>query len=203
VSTILQPQVRPVRDPRPPGHTWARPSLPVEDQPALSFDPDALLDPDALFDPGAAFDPDAPAHPGPARMSARAVRINQRRWPARQLPQLPEAGGWSAALAVAIIEVLHGRRPVAQLSRWADERVLGTLQLAVRRHRPTAHLGPDRSSGPATLHSVHVQFPTPIVAEVSAHALLGRRSIAFAFRLEASHDRWLCTVLDLGPLGLG
>jgi hypothetical protein len=36
------------------------------------------------------------------------------------------------------------------------------------------------------------------VAEVSAHVVIGKRSAAMAFRLEALGDRWLCTALELG-----
>ena len=51
---------------------------------------------------------------------------------------------------------------------------------------------------PTALRSVRIQHPDPEVAEVSAHAVIGRQSAALAFRLEALGDRWLCTALELG-----
>ena len=48
------------------------------------------------------------------------------------------------------------------------------------------------------LRSVRVQHPDPEVAEVSAHLVIGKRSAAMAFRLEALGDRWSCTALELG-----
>jgi hypothetical protein len=48
------------------------------------------------------------------------------------------------------------------------------------------------------LRSIRVQHPDPEVAEVAAHLIIGKRSAAMAFRLEALGDRWLCTALELG-----
>jgi len=55
-----------------------------------------------------------------------------------------------------------------------------------------------RVAVPVSLRSVRVQHPGREVAEVAAHAMIGKRSAAMAFRLEALGDRWLCTALELG-----
>jgi hypothetical protein len=106
---------------------------------------------------------------------------------------LPDARAWSVALAVTLLEVLAGRRPAGQLSRWLDEPVLAALAGRLPRRRPG-------SAAPApTLRSVRVQHPAAGVAEVTVHARLGERPIPVALRLEARPERWLCTALELGP----
>jgi hypothetical protein len=106
----------------------------------------------------------------------------------------------SASLALAVAEALQGRRPVGQLSRWVDERVLAALTvrlgLQVSRSGRSARVAAQR---PAVLRSVHLQFPRADVVEASAHVQLGCHSTALALRLEAWCGRWLCTALELGP----
>jgi hypothetical protein len=50
----------------------------------------------------------------------------------------------------------------------------------------------------SALRSVRVQHPSREVAEVAVHVVIGKRSAAMAFRLEALGDRWLCTALEIG-----
>jgi hypothetical protein len=83
---------------------------------------------------------------------------------------------------------------VAQLNRWMAEEVLVAISMYQRRSL-SLH---GRLAIPTALRSVRVQHPDPEVAEVSAHAVIGRQSAALAFRLEALGDRWLCTALELG-----
>jgi hypothetical protein len=107
---------------------------------------------------------------------------------------LPDAHAWGAALAVTLLEVLAGRRPAAQLSRWLEADVLTALTGRLPRRRPGA-------AAPApTLRSVRVQHPAPGVAEVTVHGRLDDRSVPLALRLEARQGRWLGTALELGPL---
>jgi hypothetical protein len=74
------------------------------------------------------------------------------------------------------------------------EEVLAAINICQRRSLSLR----GRTAIPTALRSVHVQHPDPDVAEVSAHVVMGRRSAAMAFRLEALGDRWLCTALELG-----
>jgi len=116
------------------------------------------------------------------------------RWAVRPRPGLPDAQQWSARLALAIVQTLLGQRPAAQLNRWMVEDVLAAISMAQRHNLKVR----GRTAIPAALHSVRVQHPGPEVAEVSAHVVIGKRSTAMAFRLEALGDRWLCTALELG-----
>ncbi len=115
-------------------------------------------------------------------------------------PALPDATAWSSWLAQLVIEVLHGRRPVNQLSRWTEERVLATVVLRARQIRTGGSRGraPAPRSITAALGTVRIQQPTRHAVEASA-VIRGARVSALAFRLEARGDRWLCTEIDFGP----
>jgi hypothetical protein len=162
---------------RPPSLTWARPSPPQLNQPQLD-----LIDQE-------------PVHAEPAAANDRGVRMStvKARWAARPRRGLPNAQEWSAKLALAITQTLTGQRPVAQLNRWVVDEVLTAISMYQRRSLQT-----HGRIAPAALRSVRVQHPDPEVAEVSAHVVIGKRSAAMAFRLEALGDRWLCTALELG-----
>lgn len=105
----------------------------------------------------------------------------------------PEVEQWAARLSVALFEALHGQRPVGQLTRWADERVLAELTYRRRQAGAARH-----SARPAMLRSLRVQHPVPEAAEVAAHLGWHDRSFALAFRLEMWSDRWLCVALECG-----
>lgn len=174
-------RVRPAGDGRPPCHSWPRPATAVPAQPPLALDLGA-----------------EPAQPCGAVVTAHAVRQS---WAALPADHLPDAKAWSISLAQAMVEALQGRRPIPQLTRWVDERVLAAITVHRRTRAGTAD--PARVSSPAVLRSLRLQFPQPEAAEVSAHLMIGQRSIAIAFRLEAHFDRWLCTALELGPTNRG
>ncbi|MBM7797538.1 hypothetical protein JOE57_000459 [Microlunatus panaciterrae] len=107
----------------------------------------------------------------------------------------PDAHAWSLSLARAIIEVLHGRRPPAQLIRWVDERVLAAITL----HSRLRSADPRARVEPTVIRSVRVQQLSPGTAEVAVHLSRARRSTAMALRLETRGDHWVCTALELGP----
>ncbi len=182
MSTATTPSKRPsvswLIDSRPPGLTWARPSPPQRNQPQLD-----LTDQE-------------PGYAEPTVDNDRGVRMStvKTRWAARPRPGLPDAQEWSAKLALAIIQALTGQRPAAQLNRWVVDEVLAAISMYQRRSLRTHGL----IAMPVALRSIRVQHPDPEVAEVSAHVVIGKRSAAMAFRLEALGDRWLCTALELG-----
>jgi hypothetical protein len=118
-------------------------------------------------------------------------------WMAAPSGELPDPKTWSISLARVLIETLQGLRPIGHLNRWVDEKVRAAI--TIQRRQRTAGQSGSRPTRPATLHSVHLQFPTPLAVEVAAHFKLGRRSIALAFRLEEFYGRWLCTAAELGP----
>ena len=118
-------------------------------------------------------------------------------WMAAPRPGLPDATAWSSSLAKLLIETVQGLRPIGQLNRWVDERVLAAVS-SHRRHRLRRKHHP-QTTRPAVLRSIHVQFPVETAAEVAVHLLLNERSVALAFRLEDFYGRWLCTAVELGP----
>jgi Family of unknown function (DUF6459) len=163
---------------RPPSLTWARPTLQPSNQPPLE-----LVDQE--------FD-----HADDIAENQRGVRVStvKARWSAQPRPGLPDAQEWSTTLALAVIQALVGRRPVTQLNRWVVDEVLVAISMYQR--RSLALHG--RIAIPTAVRSVRVQHSDPGVAEVAAHVVIGKRSAAMAFRLEALGDRWLCTALELG-----
>lgn len=176
-----QPHARVPNDSRPPGRVWAQSAQPAHhNQPSLAFE--------------AAGSASGKA-PNP---SGHRVFVVASPWWQAQPSTLPDARTWSASLALALAETLQGQRPVGQLTRWVDDQVLATVTVSLRQRRP-----PGRATAapvqPVRLRSVHLQHPQPKAVETSAHVQIGDRSTAFAFRLEAWYDRWLCTALELGP----
>jgi hypothetical protein len=180
-TTVLLTGTHTVRwliESRPPSLSWSRPSPSQSNQPSLDF---ADQEPD---------------HGRAAVANDREVRVStvEARWSARPRPGLPDAQQWSARLALAVIQTLLGQRPVAQLNRWMVDDVLAAISL-MQRHNLKVR---GRTAVPAALRSVRLQHPSPEAVEVSAHVVIGKRSAAMAFRLEALGDRWLCTALELG-----
>jgi hypothetical protein len=185
------PPVRPLTESRPPGWTWpSAVSVPADrNQPTLDLTADAS---GTLGGLARAARFDVSGRPDPVGVQVTLVRA---RWCARQSRRLPDARTWSTSLALALVETLHGHRPIAQLNRWVDDDVLAAISLHRRRRRDEQR----RPSAQPALRSVRLQHATPEVAEVSAHLSVGRRSMAIAFRLEAVGERWLCTAAEFGP----
>lgn len=106
---------------------------------------------------------------------------------------LPEARGWAARFAQALVEVMAGDRPLAQLIRWTTSDVYDEVAGLVA----GPGVGPaDAARG--VVRSVHVSEPTDGVAEVCALVRRGVRSTALALRLEGLDGRWQCSALELG-----
>lgn len=110
--------------------------------------------------------------------------------------QLPPARQWAARLTQAVVEVMAGGRPAAQLVRWTSLEVYTELQRAVLR---AGRRGVDarRSTQLSSVRSVHVSSPADGVAEVCAVVDEGARRRAVAMRLEGKDGRWQCTALQL------
>lgn len=109
---------------------------------------------------------------------------------------LPPCGPWAARLVQAVVEVLGGDRPAAQLARWTVAGVYYDLQrMATRAARGRAVLA-TRSVADA-VRSLHVSEPSYGVAEVCALVERAGRPRALALRLENRDGRWQCTVLRL------
>jgi hypothetical protein len=111
-------------------------------------------------------------------------------------PALAAPRPWAGRLVQAVVEVLAGDRPAAQLARWTTAGVYYDLQRTATRaarersvfaHRPTADV----------VRSLHVSEPADGVAEVCALVDGGRRVRALALRIEDLDGRWQCTKLRL------
>lgn len=111
--------------------------------------------------------------------------------------RLPDPRGWAAKLAQAVVEVVAGARPAAQLVRWTDLEVYTQLQGEAARAglRGCTQRAATRR---AWVRSVHVSSPADGVAEVCAVVEQGPRRRALALRLEGRDGRWQCTALALG-----
>jgi hypothetical protein len=94
----------------------------------------------------------------------------------------------AAMLTRALLETVHGIRPLAQLARWVSPDVLAILQsmVASRALRPA----------PTALRRVLVSEPVAGVAEVTAIVQRGERTEALALRLEGLDGRWVVTALQ-------
>jgi hypothetical protein len=106
---------------------------------------------------------------------------------------LPEARSWAGRFAQALVEVLAGDRPLAQLVRWTTTGVYDEVAGLVA--------GPGvapSDSARGVVRSVHVSEPADGVAEVCALVRRGVRSSAVALRLEGLDGRWQCTAVELG-----
>lgn len=156
-------------------------------------------------EPGQALVAPPPAVDGSLALQAPAQHVGQ------GVPRTPELrlvdGGagaaddvklWAARFAQAVVEVLGGDRPLAQLVRWTSHRVYVDLDRRLSILARTSDAGRRMRTVRPQVRSVHVFHPTPEAAEVSVHVRHGQRSRAIAARLELSGGRWQCTALQLG-----
>ena len=102
---------------------------------------------------------------------------------------LPAPRPVAARLVRALLEVLAGDRPVAQLARWLSEEVYADVESRVCPGAPRPWAG--------TLRRVSVCEPGEGVAEAVAVVRRGARSGAIALRLEGLDGHWRVTALDL------
>lgn len=110
---------------------------------------------------------------------------------------LPDPYSWTGRFVQAVVEVLAGERPVAQLLRWTTDRVYADVTRRARAlGRPTP--AGRRGRGRALVRSVHLCEPRDGVVEAAVHVRHGGRSRAVALRLEGLDGRWRCTALVLG-----
>lgn len=209
---VKRPYLAPVPDSEPPfddemgaGHAvhGPRPVARTAEFPAVVFGTSSApgsLDPGSGIRPGSAAPPvltaagsDGPTGAGrSAAVRAAAVPswsaeadIGVVRTSTTQLPQVRRA---APVLARAVIEVLAGHRPAAQLRVHCTPAIyagFGNRPAATARSLPH-------------LLSVRVCEPADGVAEVSAVYRRADRVRALAFRLQGVDGRWRITALQLG-----
>ena len=104
---------------------------------------------------------------------------------------VPDPAAWARRLLVGVVEVVAGRRPLAQLTGMLSPSVAFGLNGDLRRtsqHR----------LGSAAVSRVRVCEPADGVAEVSATLRTPSRVHAAALRLEIRRGQWVCTRLMMG-----
>ncbi len=106
---------------------------------------------------------------------------------------LPDPERWAAMIAQAVVEILVGRRPVAQVVRWVDAPIYERVR---RSAQALAARGTDRTGTPVRVRRVRLDTHD---CGVEAVVVVddGRRCRALALRLDAIDGRWLCTALDI------
>ena len=107
---------------------------------------------------------------------------------------------WANRFAQAVVEVVAGHRPPAQLVRWTSRAVYRDLErrtrLTQRAATAVGGMPVQRSILRPQVRSVHLCPVAPGVAEASVHVRHGRRSRAVAMRFEETQDRWRCTAME-------
>jgi hypothetical protein len=106
---------------------------------------------------------------------------------------LPDPSAWARRMAQAVVEVLSGVRPMAQLVRWTSLEVYAGLQSRCAPTTPAP--APGRR---AVVRTVRVCLPADGVVEASAVVVARGRVQAVALRLEGLDGRWRMTALELG-----
>jgi hypothetical protein len=101
--------------------------------------------------------------------------------------QLPPATRTGPVLARALVEVVSGQRPLAQLRVHCSPEVFAGLQRRPIAHGPLGHL-----------LNVRVCEPADGAAEISVAFRRGERVRAMAFRIQGVDGRWRITALQTG-----
>ncbi len=115
---------------------------------------------------------------------------------------LPDPQDWAAHIAQAIVEVMHGVRPPAQVLRWTSPEVYAVVARRGSRAARRA-AGAVRGTRVAARRRVRVTRvllcqPVDDVVEASVVLVDGPRVRALAIRLEGRDGRWVVTALQVG-----
>jgi Family of unknown function (DUF6459) len=109
---------------------------------------------------------------------------------------LPDPAVLTRSLVQAVVEVLGGVRPAAQLLRWLSADVYAGVQ---RRAALAARIRGGRAPARrVVVRHVRVSVPRDGVAEAAVAVRDGDRVRAVALRLEGLDGRWRVTALEVG-----
>lgn len=127
-------------------------------------------------------------------LTRRGAPVAVRREPAARAPRPPDPQAWSGTVVRAVVEVLSGTRPLAQLGRWLSPELYETVG---RRAGPSGRHR-RRHARPVTVRRVHVCRIGEDVVESSVVVHDGTHLRAAAIRLETYRGRWRATALQIG-----
>lgn len=116
-------------------------------------------------------------------------------------PGHPDAARLAAAVARAYLEVVAGRRPLAQLSGALAPRVIGRIRLEAQREqrrRVEGRRGPAEGPGGVVVRRVVACWPTDDACEATAIVRRSGRTTAIALRIERHRGAWRVVELS-GP----
>lgn len=118
--------------------------------------------------------------------------------PTEPRPAQSGAGrAWASRLACAVVEVLAGERPAAQLLRWTTQEVYDMVARQARQLSRGNEAGGAASRIKPTVRLVRVCEPADGVVEACAVVGKGERFSAVALRLEHLQGGWRCTALEM------
>jgi hypothetical protein len=122
-----------------------------------------------------------------------------RQWSATE--DLPSAKMFALNLTHRAVEVLHGLREPAQISRWVTEEVFLSIQKYVNGEvRRRSHLAPAariRKAPKFTLSHMHLYSPRDGVVEVCVLVKQANRCRTAALRIEGIDSRWRATAFAI------
>lgn len=156
--------------------------------------------------PSAEPAPGRPHRPAPPVVGALALSLSSTEEPRLEDHQfgpqhtpthaLPDPRQTSTFLFQAVVEVLGGRRPVSQLTRWMTHEVHAGL--SIRAATIARVLGQRPNGRSAVVKAVRICRPADGVVEASATVIDTHRVRAVAMRLEGLDGRWRVTALEVG-----
>lgn len=163
--------------------------------------PKPVAEPDPAPTSGLRTDGSAALAPDPV------VRPHRRLHAVPSPKEADEVRKLASAITRAVMEVLAGNRPLAQLAPWLHRDLLGPVQLRADLSRPRSPAGAaGNGTGrlalvhrAAVVKAAHASLVEPGVYEAAVVVADAVRCRAVALRLEAtSRDSWQVTALEIG-----
>ncbi|MEY2635299.1 MAG: hypothetical protein RIS75_1239 [Actinomycetota bacterium] len=119
--------------------------------------------------------------------------VNPPAAPAAPKVELPPEE-WVRRIAIACLEVVHGRRNVSQLKSITSARVSQTLMI-----RHSVQMKRKVPINKILVGRIRMCQPHPHAIEASTTFLLGEKAFPLALRLESAVNGWKITACEIGP----
>ena len=112
--------------------------------------------------------------------------------------ELPEPSEFVRYLAPAVMEVLGGVRPIAQLGGMVTEDIYQRLKSRAAAGAQDRFTHAKKLAWPnITVGRIHQEFSRPNVAQCVILLEIEKRTRAVAIRLEGFHGRWIATAITV------